>query len=89
VTDLHTLRFVANVSRVGEEAQVEVEVAGRKYDISNIRLPRSLKGVFPTSMRNPLAFNVMQKVTRNQVVIILNILLVFLPNFPDNSFFAI
>jgi len=61
------LKIRANVSRVGDEAQLEAEIFGRKYSIKNIRMPWILKGVFPTSLRNPLSYNIMQKLTRHQI----------------------
>ena len=62
-----TLKLMAKVSRVGEEAQLEAEIAGHKYRLVNIRMPKILKGVFPVSMRNPFRYNLVQKLTRNQL----------------------
>lgn len=61
------LKLVAKVKRTGEEAQLIAEIGGRKYQLYNIRMPRVLKTAFPISLRNPLTYTVMQKVTRNQI----------------------
>lgn len=61
------LRFMAKVSRTGEEAQLEAEISGRKYKIVNIRMPQMLKGVFPVSMRNPMSYVMLQQATRHQL----------------------
>lgn len=61
------LKIKASVSRVGDEAQIQAELAGRKYKIQNIRMPWALRGVFPISMRNPTSYNIMQKLTQNQI----------------------
>jgi hypothetical protein len=59
--------LVAKVNRVGDEAQLHAEIMGRRYTIKNIRMPQMLKGILPISMRNPLKYNVMQKITQNQI----------------------
>ena len=61
------LKLVAKVKRTGEEAQLIAEIGGRKYQIYNIRMPRVLKAAFPISLRNPLHYTVVQKITRNQI----------------------
>mgnify|MGYP001168426361 FL=1 len=66
-TSQETLKLRANVSRTGEEAQFEAEIAGTKYQIRNIRIPYLLKGVFPMSLRNPVGFNILQHITRHQI----------------------
>merc|ERR1711862_786509 len=63
-TSQEILKLRANVSRTGEEAQFEAEIAGSKY---HIRIPYLLKGVFPMSLRNPVGFNILQKLTRHQI----------------------
>ena len=45
-TSQELLKLRATVSRTGEEAQFEAEIAGSKYQIRNIRIPYVLKGVF-------------------------------------------
>lgn len=66
-TSENMLRLKAMVSRVGDEAQISAEVMGRKFEIVNLRMPTMLKGVLPISMRNPLRYNLMQKITRHQI----------------------
>jgi hypothetical protein len=61
------LQLVTKVKRTGEEAQLIAEIGGRKYQIHNIRMPRVLKSALPISLRNPLAYTMLQKVTRNQI----------------------
>jgi len=63
----NAMRFLVRVSRAGEEAQLVAEVAGQKYKIVNIRLPQVLKGILPISMRNPLRYNLIQKISNNQL----------------------
>lgn len=61
------LKLRANFSRNGDEAQLEVENNGRKFVVYNIRLPKYLsKDLVPISMRNPLKYNIMQKITMKQ-----------------------
>nr|ADD73551.1 vitellogenin 1 [Paracyclopina nana] len=59
------LRLKAKFSRTGDEAQLEAEIAGNKYKIINVRIPKVLKGVFPMSMRNPMSYVVLQKATKH------------------------
>jgi hypothetical protein len=66
-SDDKTLVMKAGVQRNSEEAYITVELAGRKYQIEKIRMSKTFKGIMPISMRNPLRYNVMQKLTKNQV----------------------
>jgi hypothetical protein len=43
------------------------EIAGRKFEVIDIRVPKMFKGIFPISMRNPTSYNLLQKLSRNQV----------------------
>lgn len=60
------LKFVLDISRAGDEAQMKVEHAGQKWVVKNIRLPGCFKGVVPLSIRNPIEYRLIQKLTRNQ-----------------------
>lgn len=66
VTSPKELKVVLDLSRAGDEAQVQVERAGHKWNIQNIRLPQCFKGVIPLSIRNPIEHRLVQKLTRNQ-----------------------
>ena len=44
-----------------------IEYNGLKYEITNIRLPTLLKGVLPISLRNPLLYLGVQKLSANQI----------------------
>ena len=60
------LKLVLDISRAGDEAQLKVEHAGQKWAVKNIRLPEYFKGVVPLSIRNPIEYRLIQKLTRNQ-----------------------
>ena len=49
------------------EGQVIIEYNGIKYQITNIRLPTMLKGILPISLRNPLMYVGVQKLSANQI----------------------
>ena len=66
-TSQTTLKLLAKVKRTGEEAQIVAEIAGRKYKIENVRIPMPIRHIFPMSMRNNMAYTLMQKYTRNQI----------------------
>jgi len=61
------MKINAKVSRDGNEGQVIIEYNGIKYEITNIRLPTLLKGVLPISLRNPLLYLGVQKLSANQI----------------------
>jgi len=61
------IRLVAKVNRVGDEAQIAAEIMNKKYEIINLRIPRIFKGILPVSMRNPMIYNFMQKLTKRQI----------------------
>ena len=60
------LKIVLDISRAGDEAQLKVEHAGQKWSVKDIRLPECFKGVVPLSVRNPIEYRLIQKLTRNQ-----------------------
>merc|ERR1711862_419472 len=62
-----SIKILAKVNRVGNEAQLVVEFNGRKYEIKNIRVPAILSGVLPVSLRNPLVYLPVQKISANQI----------------------
>jgi len=59
-----TVKIITKVNRVGDEAQLIIEYNGRRYEVRNIRLPTLLKGVFPISVRNPLLFVGLNRLTQ-------------------------
>jgi len=66
ITSPKELKVVLDLSRAGDEAQLKVERAGHKWVVKNIRLPECFKGVIPLSVRNPIQYRLIQKLTRNQ-----------------------
>merc|ERR1712088_822399 len=63
----NSLKLVAKVKRTGEEAQLIAEYAGQKYKIVDVRIPSLLRPIFPISMRNPVTYTAVQKLTRGQI----------------------
>jgi len=66
-TPANSMKMMARVSRTGEEAQLEAEIAGMKYMITNLRMPKALKGLIPVSIRNPIRYNLVQKISQNML----------------------
>jgi hypothetical protein len=64
---VESVKILAKISRVGNEAQLIVENNGRKYEIRNIRLPNILNGVLPISLHDPLMYTPIQKISANQI----------------------
>jgi hypothetical protein len=60
------IKLVLDLSRAGDEAQLEVENSGLKWTVENIRMPSYLQGVLPLSLRNPVGYRLIQKITHNQ-----------------------
>ena len=60
------IKVVLDLARAGDEAQLKVEHSGLQWTVKNIRLPQQLKGVLPLSMRNRIAYRLIQKITHNQ-----------------------
>merc|ERR1712088_1251886 len=48
-------------------AQLIAEYAGQKYKIVDVRIPSLLRPIFPISMRNPVTYTAVQKLTRGQI----------------------
>jgi hypothetical protein len=61
------IKIVTKVNRVGNEAQMIVEYNGRQYEIRNIRLPAIFKHVLPLSLRNPLLYLGLQKLSASHI----------------------
>lgn len=64
---VESVKILAKINRVGNEAQLIVENNGRKYEIRNIRLPNILNGVLPISLHDPLMYTPIQKISANQI----------------------
>ena len=60
------IKVVLDLSRAGDEAQLKVERSGHQWTVQNIRLPQAAKGLLPLSLRNRVAYRLIQKITHNQ-----------------------
>ena len=60
------ITIVLDLSRAGDEAQLKVEHSGYQWAVKNIRLPSCFRGVVPMSLRNRVAYRLLQKITHNQ-----------------------
>jgi hypothetical protein len=86
ITSPKELKVVLDISRAGDEAQLKVERAGHKWHIQNIRLPTSLKGVLPLSVRNPVGYRLLQKITHNQTPASCRIEPTYIATFDNKTF---
>jgi len=74
---VESVKILAKINRVGNEAQLIVENNGRKYEIRNIRLPTICRyfpycriqwpAFFPISLQDPLMYTPIQKISANQI----------------------
>jgi hypothetical protein len=60
------ITIVLDISRAGDEAQLKVEHSGYQWAVKNVRLPKCFRGVVPMSLRNRVAYRLLQKITHNQ-----------------------
>lgn len=58
--------IVVDLSRAGDEAQLEVETSEQRWSLKDIRLPSCLRGFLPLTLRNSLWDRMAQSLTHNQ-----------------------
>ncbi len=60
------IAIILDLSRAGDEAQLQVEHSGYQWVVKNIRLPKCFRGIVPMSLQNHVAYRLLQKITHNQ-----------------------
>jgi len=60
------VKIVVDLSRAGDEAQLEVETSEQRWSLKDIRLPKCMRGFLPLTLRNSLWDRVAQSLTHNQ-----------------------
>ncbi len=60
------ITIILDLSRAGDEAQLKVQHSGYQWAVKNIRLPKCLRGIVPMSLRNRVAYRILQGFTHNQ-----------------------